>query len=346
MRVTTSAPGKVVILGEYAVLEGAPALVMAVDRRATVRLETHSRPDWSVSAPGWAEGQARFRIRTGGQSWPEGTGRFSLARHVIEDFFAWHDSAPGAWLPFDLVLDSRPLSEAGARKIGLGSSAALTVALCGALGYYAATQHEVPVMPELSTLIDIHAGLQGGRGSGLDVAASLHGGLVEYRRQPSPRACPSALPVDLDYCFVWTGRPAATGDFLALIERWRRDNEGQYLGAIGPLIELAGAGVRAAGGNDSDDFLRLLDEYTTALESLGDASGTDILSRPHRRLRDLGRRHGVVYKPCGAGGGDIGIGVCRDPEAMAAFRDALEAEGFQTLSLSIDRAGVQGRSEN
>src|SRR5690625_1203106 len=33
-----SAPGKVVLLGEYAVLDGAPALVQAVNRRCTVRL--------------------------------------------------------------------------------------------------------------------------------------------------------------------------------------------------------------------------------------------------------------------------------------------------------------------
>jgi phosphomevalonate kinase len=33
-----SAPGKLILTGEYAVLFGAPALVMAVDRRATVQI--------------------------------------------------------------------------------------------------------------------------------------------------------------------------------------------------------------------------------------------------------------------------------------------------------------------
>ena len=36
-RVTASAPGKLFLAGEYAVLAGAPALVAAVDRRAHVR---------------------------------------------------------------------------------------------------------------------------------------------------------------------------------------------------------------------------------------------------------------------------------------------------------------------
>ena len=41
-RVTASAPGKVVLSGEYAVLSGAPAICMAVNRRATVTIEQTS----------------------------------------------------------------------------------------------------------------------------------------------------------------------------------------------------------------------------------------------------------------------------------------------------------------
>ena len=52
MIVTATAPGKLVLLGEYAVLEGAPALVMAIDRRAEVRLETRTQAPCMLRAPG------------------------------------------------------------------------------------------------------------------------------------------------------------------------------------------------------------------------------------------------------------------------------------------------------
>ena len=47
------APGKVVIWGEYAVLAGAPALVMAVDRYASCSIEAHPA-GWRCEAVGFA----------------------------------------------------------------------------------------------------------------------------------------------------------------------------------------------------------------------------------------------------------------------------------------------------
>ena len=47
--ITAQAPGKLLLLGEYAVLEGAPALVVAVDRLARVRVASAER--FEISAP-------------------------------------------------------------------------------------------------------------------------------------------------------------------------------------------------------------------------------------------------------------------------------------------------------
>lgn len=347
MRVRASAPGKVAILGEYAVLEGAPALVTAIDRRVRVSLQSHAETYCSVTAPGLTAARGRFRLAEKATEWLEGdAAMFRLATHTI-DAFLGSPSDSSLCRPFDLVLDSTELMDHGAggtRKLGLGSSAALTVALCHALRYYVATHQDDVAAPDLAGLIETHAGFQGRRGSGLDVAASLHGGLIEYRRAPAPQATVSKLPADLAYCFVWTGREAATGRFLADIDRWRRSNGRTYRRVIATLTAVARAGAQAARSDDAGAFLDSLDEYVTALQTLGDASGTDILSAPHRRLRGLARQCGVVYKPCGAGGGDIGVGMSRDSGAVRRFRNALVAEDFQPLSLNSEREGVEARS--
>ena len=51
MRVT--APGKVVLFGEYAVLTGAPAAVMAVDAYASVNLAASHNDQWHFSSDGF-----------------------------------------------------------------------------------------------------------------------------------------------------------------------------------------------------------------------------------------------------------------------------------------------------
>lgn len=349
MSIVASAPGKVVIIGEYAVLEGAPALVMAVDRRVRVSLHPHDGASCSVTAPGLTTDRGRFRLAPAGPAWLRGdAATFRLATHTMAGFFA---GSSNGWpcRPFDLELDSASLTadrDGETRKLGLGASAALTVALCHALGYHVASQHEGFPVPDLDRLVDIHAGLQGRRGSGLDIAASLHGGMIEYSRFPSPRAAPAGLPDNVSYAFVWTGQAAATGGFLAQIDRWRRDGERSYQAVMGTLSEIARTAAEAARGNEAEAFLGCVNEYAAALEVLGSASGIDILSAPHRRLQRLARRYGVAYKPCGAGGGDIGVGMSRDPEALAGFRSGLAADNFQSLSLRYDRDGVEARSGN
>ena len=49
--IVTSAPGKLFLLGEYAVLEGAPALLTAVDARVRVRIEPAEAGRWRLDAP-------------------------------------------------------------------------------------------------------------------------------------------------------------------------------------------------------------------------------------------------------------------------------------------------------
>ncbi|MEE3132112.1 MAG: hypothetical protein VX298_00985, partial [Pseudomonadota bacterium] len=51
--VESSAPGKLVLSGEYAVLAGAKALVAAVDRRVVCLLQRRNEADWSFKSIGY-----------------------------------------------------------------------------------------------------------------------------------------------------------------------------------------------------------------------------------------------------------------------------------------------------
>jgi len=80
--VSASAPGKVVIAGEYAVLDGAPAICMAVNRRAHVSITTSDIDHHSVLAPGFSESAGRFTAVGNRIEWLAGADEFSLLESV------------------------------------------------------------------------------------------------------------------------------------------------------------------------------------------------------------------------------------------------------------------------
>ena len=148
MTVTASAPGKVVLSGEYAVLDGAPAVAMAVDRRAVASVSDNATNECRVVTEGFeSSGDARYRI----------VEAVCGARPAGRDF----------------TLDTAAFIVDG-RKLGIGSSAALTVALVAAL------QQGRDIFQDA---LQAHRRFQRGAGSGVDVAAAVTGGLIEYCMQ-------------------------------------------------------------------------------------------------------------------------------------------------------------------
>ncbi|MFK7927824.1 MAG: mevalonate kinase [Myxococcota bacterium] len=157
MNVTHRVPGKVVLLGEYAVLDGAPALVAAVDRGVAVHAE--SGPDLVIHTPGQDDRFVRAALERIGAK-----GTFTFSAFNLPD------------TPF---------------KVGLGSSAAATVAAVRAglsLSSDAADDDQV-----FSLALEIHRAVQGS-GSGIDVAASTYRGVLRYQNERAEPAPPLTLP--------------------------------------------------------------------------------------------------------------------------------------------------------
>ena len=135
------APGKLFVIGEYAVLDGGDAIVAAVDRGVCCTI---------------FEGDA---IES-----PQGDTRFvAPALKAV--------SAPPQHYRFEAW---NPLSFP--HKVGLGSSAAACVAAVGA-GRIA--RGETPSPTDLITAMEVHREVQGS-GSGRDVMASFYGGISRF----------------------------------------------------------------------------------------------------------------------------------------------------------------------
>ncbi len=333
MHITASAPGKLVLLGEYAVLEGAPALVLAVNRRAKVTLATSADDRWEIISPTLG---LNASLRTGprGVEW-SGTPSAELA--WLELLFEQLPFA-SALAPCRVELDSDPfyLHQGERAKLGLGSSAALTVALLGALH---ALAHQPP--PSLDACIAVHRAIQHSRGSGVDVAASLAGGLSRFELTGNTSVCaPMQVPDDLRWCCVFSGRPASTGKMLGTIAAWRECEPANYIHRMNELATISSRGIDAVTNHDAAAFLSSVHDYAQALACLGEASDVDIASREHRAIAAIAEDCGAVYKSCGAGGGDVGITLAVDDTRLREFAAHAAQAGFPVIELDADPRGL------
>ncbi|HEX7082118.1 MAG TPA: hypothetical protein VF329_14005 [Gammaproteobacteria bacterium] len=328
MKVGARAPGKVAVLGEYAVLDGAPALVLAVDR--------HCRAEIGAGRGAVNRLETRFPDALVTETAP-GTSTGIRLVDVVRDALG------GEREPWAATLDSRAFFVAG-RKLGLGSSAA---ALCCFAAAWAAWIGAP--LPSLGGLIDLHRRFQGGAGSGLDVAASMKGGAIEFRS--GARSLDDVgsvqLPNGVGFAGIFAGRSASTPDLLARYHKWCAERPKEAAARHRSLRGIAEAGCAAARHGESEEFLRAVDLYGQELSALGQAIGADIVTAEHRILGNTARRFGVTYKVSGAGGGDLGLALAADADALDAFERAAAEQGFDVVHLNLDGHGlvVEERTE-
>ncbi len=174
------APGKAVLVGEYAVLLGAPAIVAAVDRG--VACGVTPSPTLRIDTPG----DDRF------------------VRPALEAV-----DAPAAHYRF---ADAAPPLASG--KAGLGGSAAATVVACLAGSVLGGEGLGPDALRRVAH--EVHHRVQGS-GSGIDVAAATHGGV--FRWDGARATAVSVPPIRLAYSGTSASTGPRVEQFRAWVDR-------------------------------------------------------------------------------------------------------------------------------
>ena len=316
MSVTARAPGKLFVTGEWAVLRGAPALVAAVDRHASVTVEPGGE---GVVVESVAEGRSEYPDPVADRPLPRGD-----AGAVLAALRQRREPVRG----LRVIVDSCAFL-VGERKLGLGRSAATLVAAAAALA------PDEPPARILARALEANGLFQAGQGSGADVAAAVHGGMVEVRRGADGLAVTSrTLPAGLHLVAGWTGSPAPTTPLLV-----------RFATAPTPtaLADLSAAAVAAADAVARDDAATLLDavERSAALLiRLGAELDLPLVTPALATLVRTANRVGAAAKPSGAGAGDCGIALATSAAQAAAVRAAWQDAGILPLPVQIAERGV------
>ena len=349
-----TAPGKLIVTGEYAVLDGAPAIVVAVDRRAVARRNAVPR------------GSSPFLIAVADEIAARRGAADPAARAALEisvDSTAFYDAIVGnsrtaTAMALGTIAARRGTTEPPVRaarelgidrtKLGLGSSAAVTVAAT-ALALGTTDRHEVLAVAQAA-----HAraqGPRGARGSGADIAASVHGGTIVFSRPGGGAGCRverRRWPAAVAIAPFFTGFSADTAQLVARVLAARDANRAAVdaaLAAIADASRAADAALTAPGDIASVALIGALALAANATDRLAIATAIDLVPECVTRARAALARIGGTAKTTGAGGGDVGIAVFpATVDATVVTRTLIEA-GCQPLRIALDDAGVDLRAD-
>lgn len=278
-------PGKVMLSGEYAVLHGAWAVLMPVERFLTVS-EVEASGDELVSPV-----------------------ILEALRESVPELAGLETENPLVNLHFDRSEFYAKNTAGESTKLGLGSSAAEAVGVI-ALRYERAGIDWRKKRREVAEHADsAHRRAQGGAGSGADVFVCAYGMPVRFRRfegvvEVEPVSISRNTPLHL----LWTGIAADTRQFVALFEKWREVDEesGQF---VAQLIDAANDLSERWDARDSEALLAGLNSFVETMGEISDRAGMVWKPVVFEEVLAWTKQNGGLAKPTGAGGGDLLLAI-------------------------------------
>src|SRR3989344_6015127 len=244
--VIASAPGKVILFGEHAVVyPGHIGIAATIDKRAVVRAERSESGRCSISSElGYCEfGQDYFRdVQSHSGHSPDWS---TPHKTILAEIFKEYGYVP---LKIEIKSDIRPRSH-------LGSGSAVYAALSHAVLAELNVAPDLHKVSELTYTGDMIA--HGGKPSGIDSNTVTYGGLLKFTKAAEYGRCSFEfikLSYALELLICDSNEYSETRKMVNLVENNLRENSGlraelddTYILAMGGLEALRARNLRAAG---------------------------------------------------------------------------------------------------
>lgn len=318
-KITVSAPGKLMLLGEHSVVYNNPSLVTAVNQRIKLTLETKSDETFCLNAEDVGVFDYVKPLKEiGAGELPKGVRFVEIALKNIKEKYQINSG-------LKITANSEFSSE-----FGFGSSSASTV--CTVFGVSKLlnlnlSQKEIFDI-SYKTVLDIQ-----GKGSGFDIASAIYGGVL-YFVTAGQKIEPLEID-DIPLLVTYSGKKGDTTQMLNMVKEkmeTHKDGVNEIFKNISNLVEESKTAMLEKDWSRLGTLMNFNQDY---LEDLG--VSTEILDDMIIAARNAGA-YGA--KLSGAGGGDCMIALV-DEEKRKLVSDAITKAGGQILDVKMEKAGVQ-----
>ncbi|MEU1120581.1 MULTISPECIES: mevalonate kinase [unclassified Streptomyces] len=312
------AHAKTIVLGEHAVVYGAPALALPVPQLAVT-----ASAGWSARTPG-DSGDVSLTM-TGSASRPVATQASDWLQRLTAEFRSTMDVTDDVHL--DVILDC-----AIPPGRGLGSSAACARAVVFAL----ADLFDREVTPQTAfDLVQTAENVAHGRASGVDATAVGASGPLLFQQGHAEE-----LPIGCEGLFIVadSGEVGRTKDAVGLLREGFQRHPGAQERFVGRATELTDASRHALADGEPEELGRHMTEYHELLRAAGlSTDRIDALVEGALGAGSLGA------KITGGGMGGCVLALTRSGQASAVTRRLHEAGAVQTWVVPLRGFTGHGR---
>ena len=305
---TGIAYGKLILLGEHAVVYGTPALVLGIGLEVRATASVH------------ADGPTQLRLLERSCQ-PDIDSADALAR-AFAALLGEGGAPAGVQLTVEAELPP---------GMGLGFSGAAAVAIARALEGLAGEVDPARVRERATAWERVYHG----NPSGVDVAAAMHGGCIRYVRGEPIQHVRVGDPMVL--CVGLTGVSGSTRDMVAGVARIRQTDPALHQKSIDAIAAVVDNGISALEAGDLPALGELMNLNQMLLAGL--MVSTHTLEQLCATARDAGA---LGAKLTGGGGGGAMVALAGSGDDGAAIAEqvvsAWKREGFQGFITSVGQA--------
>ncbi|MGF0039503.1 phosphomevalonate kinase [Peptoniphilaceae bacterium SGI.131] len=344
-------PGKLYLSGEYAVVEpGNSAILIAVNKFIFVKLKKSddrgSIKSYSDLKLIWSRVDKDIVVEQEDDRYSYILAAINITEKFLEE--------KGFELDYyDIEVKSSLESEDGL-KYGLGSSAAVTVAIVKALLEYYKYDYTNLEVFKLASMASLEKNPKGSCG---DIAGVAFTGMIFYRsfsrkdilkkmqeNTVSELVCmewenleikPIRLNPFFKFLIGWTRVPASS---INLVKK-ARNNLSQDQKFYKEFLDISNACVRgfisAYENSDFEGIRNFIDRNRKILNDFAHRYNIPLERNKLKKLCDIAVEHGASSKTSGAGGGDCGIAIMKASDRTEELLNSWKRENIACLDLEI-----------
>lgn len=298
--IKTSAPGKLLLLGDYAVVYGHPCIVTAVDKRLYVEAKIIEAQEDVINTPQVKE--SRFVLETIAYMKEQFNLSASIQINTKGDF---------------------------SHQVGLGSSSAVTVATVEAINQLFKLHLTKKDIFTISYKVNL---LIQGVGSGFDIAAATYGKTIRYVKggEELSELSLQSLPLIVGY----SGIKADTPYYIRKVAEAFKQRQSELNELFASMHSLVDEATIALQKSDFQTVGNCFNSGHTILQKLGVS-----IPKLDSMVKAALNAGAWGAKLSGAGGGDCMIALV-PPDKTQKVTDAIKRVGGEIITVGLQANGV------